>query len=281
MRFQDTRVKHFFIHLFMIVAGIFMLYPILWMFSSSLKPEQLIFTDMGLWPRAASLDNYIKGWHVVRGTTFGQFFANSFFISAFAVFGNLITCSMAAYVFARIHFPLRSFWFALMLSTIMLPSHVTLVPQYAIFHYMNWVNTFYPLTVPRLLATDAFFIFLLVQFFRGIPREIDESATIDGCGPIQIYYRMILPLSVPALITTAIFTFIWSWDDFFSHLLYLNTADKFIVPLGLRLFVDSEGESAWGSVFAMSVLSLLPVIIVFFIFQRYIVEGIATQGIKG
>ena len=126
-----------------------------------------------------------------------------------------------------------------------------------------------------------FFIFLMIQFFRGIPKELDESAKMDGCGSFQIFWRIILPLSKPVLITTAIFTFIWTWDDFFSQILYLNTIENFTVPLGLRLFLDSQGTSSWGAVFAMSVLALVPITTIFFIFQKYIVEGIATSGLKG
>jgi multiple sugar transport system permease protein len=258
-----------------------MLYPVLWMIASSLKPENLIFSDPGLWPKEFTFENFKKGWHVTRDASFGLFFKNSFIISAIAVIGNLVTCSMAAYTFARLKFPLKKLWFACMLLTIMLPAHVVLVPQYAIFHNLGWVDTILPLTVPKLLATDAFFIFLMIQFIRGIPKELDESATIDGCGIFSIYWKIILPLSTPVLITTAIFTFIWTWDDFFSQILYLNTIKNFTVPLGLRLFLDSQGDSSWGAVFAMSVLAMVPITTIFFIFQKYIVEGIATSGLKG
>lgn len=269
------------IHLFIIAVGFFMLYPVLWMVASSFKPEVYIFSQPGLIPQEVTLENYTKGWHVVRDTTFGLFFKNSFIISLICVIANLVTCSMAAYAFARIKFPLKKLWFGCMLMTIMLPAHVTLVPQYSIFHGFGWIDSILPLTVPKLFATDAFFIFLLVQFFRGIPKDLDESATIDGCGPVKIYLKIILPLAVPALITTSIFTFIWTWDDFFSQILYLNTVKNFTVPLGLRLFIDSQGDSSWGAVFAMSILSLLPITAVFFIFQKYIVDGIATTGLKG
>ncbi|MDC3416005.1 carbohydrate ABC transporter permease [Aquibacillus salsiterrae] len=268
-------------HGFIITLGVLMLYPVLWMVSSSIKPENLIFSSPGLWPKEITFNNYINGWNVVRDVSFGLFFKNSFIISVISVVANLITCSMAAYAFARLKFPLKKLWFACMLMTIMLPAHATLIPQYTIFHNLGWINTILPLTVPKLLATDGFFIFLMVQFFRGIPRELDESAIMDGCGVVKIYTRIIIPLAVPVLITTAIFTFIWTWDDFFSQILYLNTVDKFTVPLGLRLFLDSQGESSWGAVFAMSVLSMLPITLIFFTFQRYIVEGIATSGIKG
>lgn len=281
MVYRKFSAQKLLIHVFISAIGLIMLYPIIWMLVSSFKPDYLIFSDPGLWPKEVTLANYQKGWNVVRNTTFGIFFQNSFTISLIAVVANLITCSMAAYAFARLKFPLKKMWFAFMLLTIMLPTHVTLVPRYSIFHSLEWIDTILPLTVPKLLATDAFFIFLMVQFIRGIPRDLDESATIDGCGPAQIYYRIILPLAVPALITTAIFTFIWTWDDFFSQILYLNTIKNFTVPLGLRLFIDSQGQSSWGAVFAMSVLSMLPITTVFFIFQRYIVEGIATTGLKG
>lgn len=277
----STKLSRTLTHIFIILFGLIMLYPVLWMVSSSFKPESLIFSSPSIFSDTWTLENYKNGWQVVRDVTFGLFFKNSFLISAIAVIANLITCSMAAYAFARLRFPLKKLWFACMLMTIMLPAHATLIPQYTIFHNLDWINTIFPLTVPKLLATDAFFIFLMVQFFRGIPKELDESAIMDGCGIFQIYTRIILPLSVPVLITTSIFTFIWTWDDFFSQILYLNTVDQFTVPLGLRLFLDSQGQSSWGAVFAMSVVSLVPITTVFFIFQRYIVEGIATTGIKG
>lgn len=278
---QKLKPQRFLLHFFIILVGIFMLYPILWMISSSLKPESLIFSDPGLWPKEITFENFVKGWNVTREANFGMFFKNSFLISAISVIANLITCSMAAYAFARLKFPFKKVLFACMLMTIMLPAHVTLVPQYAIFHNLGWINTILPLTVPKLLATDSFFIFLMIQFIRGVPKELDESATLDGCGIFQIYWRIILPLAVPVLITTAIFTFIWTWDDFFSQILYLNTIETLTVPLGLRLFLDSQGDSSWGAVFAMSVLAMLPITTIFFIFQKYIVEGIATSGLKG
>ncbi|GFR38685.1 ABC transporter permease [Insulibacter thermoxylanivorax] len=275
------KTSRMFIHLIVLGIGILMIYPVIWMLVSSFKPDELIFSDPGIWPKRVTLEHYKNGWYVVRDTTFGLFFRNSFIIAGIAVIANVITCSMAAYAFARLRFPLRRVFFACMLMTVMLPTHVTLVPRYSIFHSLDWIDTYLPLLVPKLLATDAFFIFLLVQFIRGIPRDLDESATIDGSGPIRIYLKIILPLAVPALITTAIFTFIWTWDDFFSQMLYLSNVKKFTVPLGLRLFIDSQGQSSWGAVFAMSVLSLVPITLVFFFFQRYIVEGIATTGIKG
>jgi multiple sugar transport system permease protein len=161
------------------------------------------------------------------------------------------------------------------------PAPRPLIPQYILFRELGWTNTYLPFVVPKMLGTDAFFVFLLVQFFRAIPREIDEAARVDGCGHLGIFLRIILPLSKPALATTAIFTFIYSWNDFFTPLLYLSDAHLYTVPLALRAFIDTTSGSAFGALFAMSVLSLLPVLGVFVAFQKLLTEGIATTGLKG
>lgn len=272
------------IHVMLIAGAIIMLYPLVWMVSSSLKPENQIFTDVGLIPHTFLWENWTRWFDANARPQFPHLFLNSTIIATSAVVGNIISCSMAAYAFARLDFRFKGFWFAMMLVTIMLPTQVTLVPRYTLFHQIGWVNTFLPLIAPKFLAVDAFFIFLMVQFIRGIPRELDDAARIDGCNPIQTYLHIILPLMVPAIITTAIFTFIWTWDDFFGQLIYLNDPDLFTVPLGLRLLVDISGEGGatiWGPMLAVATLSIVPVFLVFLIFQRYLVEGIATTGSKG
>ena len=267
-------------HVVLCLASIAMLYPLLWMLASSFKPDSDIFGDASLWPRHFSLAAYWRGWSGLQ-VTFGQFFLISLVVSLCSVVGNVMSCSLAAYAFARLKFRGQKFWFALMLGTLMLPYHVTLIPQYILFLNLDWVDTFLPLIVPKFLAVDAFFIFLLVQFFRSIPRELDEAAMIDGCGPWRIYWIVILPLSIPALATAAIFTFIWTWDDFFGPLIYLNDMNSYTVQLGLRSFVDSTGKSDWGALFAMSTLTLLPLFVFFLFFQRLLIDGIATTGLKG
>jgi len=276
----DVRPKRILLHLALIAGAVVMIYPLLWLASSSLKPSSQIFSDPGLWPSKLRLQNYADGW---RGAAlpFSVFFGNSFLIAGLAVIGNVMACSLVAYAFARLNFRFKRTLFALMLATIMLPLHATLIPQYILFHSLGWVNTILPLVVPKFLAADAFFIFLLVQFFRSIPRELDEAAMIDGCGPWRIYWMVILPLSLPALATAAIFTFIWTWDDFFGPLVYLNEMNSYTVQLGLRSFVDSTGKSDWGALFAMSTLTLLPVFAFFLFFQRLLIDGIATTGLKG
>jgi multiple sugar transport system permease protein len=268
-------------HLFLLIGSLVMLYPLLWMMAASFKLPNNIFNDVGLLSESYTLANYIRGWQGVSDITFSVFYKNSFMISGFSIIGTLLSCSMAAYAFARLKFKFRYILFAVMLVTMMLPTHVTLIPQYIIFHKLGWVNTFYPLIIPKFTAVDGFFIFLMIQFIRGLPSELDQAATVDGCGPVQIYLRIILPLSVPALATSAIFTFIWTWNDFFSNLLYLNTTSMYTVSLALRAFLDAEGQSLWGPLFAMSLVSLIPVFLIFIFFQKYLIEGITTGGVKG
>ena len=192
-----------------------MLYPLLWMVSSSIKPTAIIFRDPSLWPSRVDLSNYVKGWTALD-YPFQHYIVNSTIIAVGAIVGNLLSCSMAAYAFARLDFWGKKVFFATMLTTLMLPIHVMIVPQYVLFSKLGWLNTYLPLIVPKFLATDAFFVFLMVQFIRSLPRELDDAARIDGCGHVRIFWRIIMPLCIPALATTAVFTFIWTWNDFYQ-----------------------------------------------------------------
>jgi multiple sugar transport system permease protein len=279
---MKTRTRHTMTHLFIIALGLLMIYPVIWMIVSSFKPNNTIFSDTGLIPKVLTIENYISGWKGYAGTSFGRFFVNSLLMCAVAVAGNLISCTMAAYAFGRLKFAGRNFWFAVMLITLMLPAHVTLVPRYILFNTFGWVGTYLPILVPKFLATDAFFVFLLVQFIRSLPKELDEAATIDGCSKFGVFFRIIVPLASPALVTTALFTFLWTWDDFFNQLLYLTRPETFTVARALRTFVGDAGAvSNWGGALAMATLSMVPIFILFFALQKYFVQGIATTGIKG
>ena len=268
-------------HIIVIGFGLFMLYPLLWMVSASFKPEAEIFAGLHFLPENPTLHNYINGLRGVAGVSFIRFFYNSFLIAGVNIVGNVITCSMAAFAFAKLRFRFSKLLFAVMMVTMMLPMHVRFIPQYIVFNRLNWIDTFFPLIVPSFFAVNGFFIFLLVQFMRGISNELLEAPRIDGCNTFQIYTKFMLPLSVPGLITVAIFTFIWTWNDFFGHLIYLINPARFTVTLALRMFVDATGQSAWGSLFAMSVLSLIPLFALFIGFQRYLIEGIQSGSLKG
>lgn len=280
-RANVRRLRHFGLHVLLIGLLWIMLYPVIWMVFSSLRPEAEIFGDMGFIPTNWTLENYINGWTLFGNKTFGLFFINSFVICIFAILGNLIACSMAAYAFARLNFKLKWFWFAIMLGTIMLPIHVQLIPQYIFFLQIGWVNTILPLVVPKFLAHDAFFVFLMVQFMRSLPPELEQAAVVDGASYWQRYWRIILPLTMPALVTTAVFTFINTYNDFFSQLIYLTDIDRMTVPVALRLFLDpSGGQSSFGGLFAMVLVSIGPVLGFFLASQRLLTKGIATTGFK-
>jgi multiple sugar transport system permease protein len=277
---MKVQVQKLLLHALIIAGIVLMMYPVLWMIISSFKPTETILTDNSLIPKNLTLMNYFKGWKGTSGTTFSTFYLNSLLMVGLAVIGNIVSCSLTAYAFARLEFKGKKIMFAFMLMTMMIPMHVLIVPQYIVFNKLEWVNTILPIVVPKFFAVEGFFIYLTVQFIRTLPRELDKAATVDGCGPITIYTRIILPLTTPAIVTTTIFTFIWTWNDFFSQLLYLSGVKKYTVTLALRMFTDAGGEAALGSLFAMSVVSIIPVFLIFLFFQRYIVEGIATSGIK-
>ncbi len=266
-------------HLLLLAASLVMIYPLVWMLVSSLRPTDVIFRTPGLWLNDLYVKNYTEGWNALA-QPFGHYMINSAIVVIGAIAGNLLSCSLAAYAFARLRFRLKTLWFSIMLVTIMLPFQVVVVPQYILFNQLGWVDTFIPLVLPKFVATDAFFVFLMVQFIRGIPRELDEAARIDGCNHWQIFSRMMIPLMIPALATTAIFTFIWTWSDFFTPLIYLTSPESYTVPVALRSFLDSTSGSNWGAMFAMSIISLVPLFLAFLFGQRFLVKGIATTGGK-
>lgn len=269
--------------IFLSVLSLIMLYPVFWWIGASLKANHEM-NDPGLFPATPHWENFVNGWHAVSNYSFTRFYINNFILVGSVIIAALLSTSLVAFGFARLSFPLKKLWFALVIVTLMLPYQVQLVPQYTMFHSLGWINTYLPFIVPHLLAGGiggSFSIFLLVQFIRGIPRELDESAKMDGCHQLGIYWRIILPLMKPSLITVLIYNFLWAWDDFLGQLLYINTADKFTVGLALKMFIDESSNSQWGELIAMSLVSVMPSVILFAVCQRYFVEGISTSGIKG
>ncbi len=268
-------------HTFVGVIGFVMLYPILWLVGSSLKAPDEIWTNVAsLIPKGFYVQNYPNGWAGFGGTSFSVFFTNSFIYAGLGALIQVSASAVVAYGFARVRFVGKSLWFAVMMLTLMLPIQVQIIPQYIVFSRLGWLNSFLPLLLPR-FGGSAFFIFMIVQFIRGIPVELDEAAQIDGCGKAGIFFRIILPQLQPALITAAIFAFYWTWDDFLAPLIYLNSPNLYTVSVALRSFADPSAATDWGAIFAMASLSLVPVFVIFVTFQRYLVEGIATTGLKG
>jgi len=263
------------------LIAIFMVYPALWMLSSSFKQPWEIFGDiLNLIPKEPTLNNYKEGWQGFGGITFATFFKNSFIIAGLNTIGTVISSTIVAYGLSRIPFPGRRIIFTTVILTLMLPMQVQIVPRYILFSKIGWINTFYPLIVPAFLG-GPFFIFMVMQFIRGIPKELDESAFIDGADRIKIFYHIILPNLKPVITTAAIFAFYWAWNDFMGPLVYLNSPEKYPVSVALRAFSDPSAVTNWGAVFAMSTLSLIPVLVIFVLFQKYIVQGVTTTGLRG
>ncbi|MYW65890.1 ABC transporter permease subunit [Streptomyces sp. SID8379] len=258
-----------------------LLYPVVWVFTSAVKPAEEIISSFDILPSRVTWGGFGAALDGIAEVPAWRFFSNSLVLALGSVLGNVLSCSIAAYAFARLRFRGRGPMFAVMIGTILLPTHLLLIPQYTMFQKAGLIDTYVPLLLGKFLATDAFFVFLMVQFVRNLPRSLDEAALIDGCGHFRIFAHIVLPLLRPALITTAIFTFIWSWNDFFAPLIYLQSPEKYPLPLALRLFVDSTSSQDYGAMLGMSVLSLLPVIIFFVAFQRLLIEGAATSGMKG
>ncbi|HEY0187089.1 MAG TPA: carbohydrate ABC transporter permease [Cellulomonas sp.] len=268
-------------HLFSLAMLVIILYPAVWMLISTFKPSNQIVGSVSLVPTSVSLDNYRTALSGIGGISFWTFVSNSLVLAVASVVGVLISCSLTAYAFARIKFPGRSVFFVCMIATMLLPFHVVIIPQYILFNSLGLVNTYWPLLLGKFLAADAFFVFLMIQFIRGLPGELDEAARIDGAGHPRIFFSIVLPLMQPALVTSAIFAFIWSWNDFFGPLLYLKSPSMYTMPIALRAYVDQTSTSDYGAQMAMAVLALLPVMLFFLAFQRHLVGGVATQGLKG
>lgn len=273
--------KKWFYYLFLTVFGIIFIYPLIWLVFASFKPNKEVFSTIGLIPSKFEWNAYVDGWVGIGQNSFSTFFINSFILVIPVVLFTVISSTVVAYGFARFKFPFKKFLFAMMLATLMLPDAVIMIPRYLLFRNFGWLDTYLPFYIPAVLAVNAFFIFLLVQFFRGIPKELDEAAIMDGCNSFTILTRIFVPLSKSALFSAGIFQFIWTWNEFFNSLIYINSASKYTVALGLRMVLDNEGAVNWNEVMAMSVVTILPCIIVFFFAQKYFVDGISTSGLKG
>ena len=278
----NEKIKTVVFHVLVTLGGLIMVYPLLWMIMSSFKPTDLVLPTAGqLFPTQWTLDNYARGWQGFMGYTFGTFFLNSLLISLTATFGTLISSSFVAFALQRLEFRGKKILFGLVLSTMMLPAQILMIPQFMWYRHLNWVGTYFPMILPYFFAIQGFFVYLIMNFIGGIPKDLDEAAKIDGCTYYGTFLRIILPLIVPAMVTSAIFSFIWRWDDYLSALLYVNRASMRPVALALQLFNDPSSGSDIGSTLAMSTLSIVPATIIFLIFQKSLVEGIATTGIKG
>ena len=279
---EKRMIKSAVYHVLVFLGGLIMLYPLVWMVMSSFKPTNTIFQTAGsLIPETFTLENYINGWKGFAKVTFAAFLKNSLFISIVATIGTVLSSAVVAYGFARFQFKGKKLLFSAMLLSMMLPAQVLMIPQYLWFQKLGWVGSYKPLIIPYCFAIQGFFVYLISNFISGIPKDLDEAAKIDGCSYVSIFTKIILPLIKPALVTSSIFSFMWRWDDFLAALLYLSDPLKYPVSYALKMFSDPTAGSDWGAMFAMATLSLIPIFVIFLTMQKYLVEGIASTGIKG
>ena len=270
------------IRYFMLTAvGLLMLYPLIWLIGASFKTNAEIFNNPGFWPENPTLDGYIQGWKTSTPYTFATFFLNTLWIVLPKMIGTAISCTAVAYGFARFEFPGKKILFASLIATLLLPNVVTRIPQYLLFRDLGWLDTYLPLWVPSAFAGDAFFVFMLVQFLRAIPRDMEEAARVDGASTMQTLLFIVVPLLTPALISVCLFQFMWTMNDFLGPLIYLSSIEKYPVSLALKLSIDTTEAFDWNRILAMSVLAITPALVVFFVAQKYFIDGISAGGIKG
>ncbi len=262
-------------------VGLLMLYPMIWLVGASFKSNTEIFTEIGFIPSHLDFTAYLKGWKTSTEYTFATYFLNSFLITVPRIIVTVISCVLVAYAFARFEFFAKKFLFSVMVGTMMLPLIILRLPQYLMFKEFGWLDTYLPIIAPSAFATDTFFVFMLVQFLRGIPRDMEEAAQIDGCNALQMLWHIIVPLLKPAIISVIVFQFIWTMNDFMGPLIYLSTVEKYPVSLALKMSIGATEEVEWASVLAISVVALLPSVAVFFAAQKHFIEGAASSGIKG
>ncbi len=265
----------------LIVVGFIMIYPLLWLVGASFKTNQEIFASPWFWPEEPTFQGYVDGWKTSTPYTFATFFINSMQIVIPKVIGTAISCTLVAYGFARFDFPGKKVLFAILIATLLLPDVVTRIPQYLLFRELGWLDTYLPLFAPAWLAGDAFFVFMIIQFLRAIPREMEEAARVDGANTFQTLIYIVVPILTPAIVSVCLFQFMWTMNDFLGPLIYISTVEKYPVSLALKLSIDATEAFNWNSILAMTVLALTPSLVVFFMAQKSFIEGISTGGVKG
>jgi oligogalacturonide transport system permease protein len=276
-----TKIRGDFSYACLIIIGLLMIYPLIWMFFTSFKSNNEIFGSLKLLPEGFSLQPYIDGWKSAGGISYTTFFINTFILVIPTTIFTVLSSTFVAYGFTRFEFKVKKLLFAVLISTLMLPNAVIIIPRYTIFNKLGIIDTYWPFYLQAIFACYPFFTYMLIQFMRGLPGELDESAYLDGCGTFKVLYKILLPLLKPAMFSAGLFQFLWTYNDYFNSLIYINTVKKYTVSLALRLSIDAETVVQWNQVMAMACIAVLPVVVLFFLAQRYFIEGISTTGLKG
>jgi oligogalacturonide transport system permease protein len=275
------KIREAFTYVRFTILGLIMIYPLIWMFFASFKSNEEIFGSIALLPKSFSFQAYINGWVSAGGITYGKYFLNTFLLVVPTTLLTVISSTLVAYGFTRFNFKGKKMLFGLLISTLMLPNAVIIIPRYTIFRSLGVLDSYWPFYLTSMFACYPFFVYMLIQFMRGLPLELDESARIDGCGTFKVLYKILLPLLKPALFSAGLFQFLWTYNDYFNSLIYINSVKKFTVSLALRLSIDADSVIQWNQVMAMACVAVIPVVILFFFAQKYFVEGISTTGLKG
>lgn len=265
----------------LIGVGLVMLYPLLWMVGGAFKPNHEIFNSIGVIPQNPTLEGFTRGWQTSTEYTFARYLLNTFAIIVPKVIVTVISSVLVAFGFARFNVPGKRLLFGLLIATILLPKSVLLVPQYLMFRELGWLDTFLPLYVPSAFATEGFFVFMIIQFMRSFPAEMEEAAVMDGCSSLQVLWHVVVPVIMPAIVSVALLQFMWSMNDFLSPLIYLSSVAKYPVALALKLSIDVTEATSWNQILAMSTIALAPSLVLFFAAQKYFVEGITVGAVKG
>lgn len=280
-RQSQVRLQTILRYVILIGVGILMFYPMLWMIGASFRQTNAeIFQSIWFIPSNPTIEGYIQGWNATT-YPYGHYMLNTYKFVLPKVLGTVLSSLVTAYAFTRFEFAGRKFWYALMMATLFLPQVVMNVPQFLLFTKLGWTDSYLPLVVPAFFACDTYFVFMMSQFMRSVPKELEEAAEIDGCNSLQRLYHVIAPMVRPAMVSAALFSFMWASNDYMGPLIYINSTRKFPASLGLRLFMDAETGFQWNRVLALSVLTITPSLIVFFLAQDEFVEGISAGAVKG
>ena len=275
----EERLKRFMVYAILCLGAIIVLFPFIWTLSTSLKfPEDVYHIPPQLIPEQIRPQNYVD---VLTRQPFGRWMINSIVVVAVTTFGMLASCSVTAFAFARLRWPGRDTLFLVLLATMMLPGQVTLIPTFIMFRWLGWLNTYLPITVPAFFARQAFFVFLLRQFFMTIPLDLDDAARIDGANNLQIFWHIILPMSKPALGVAALMFAQFKWREFLPPLIYLQKREMLTAAVGLKQFLDPTYGTDWHLMMAANILFMIPIIVTFYFTQRYMIQGIVITGVKG
>lgn len=273
-------MKKFLIYIVLTVIGIFMIYPLLWLVGASFKSNQQIYSSVWFLPEDFDFSVYVNAWKTNTGYSMGHYFINTFAIIIPKTVFAVISSVLVAYGFARFDFPLRKFFFGLLMVGMFMPAIVTVMPMYIFWSRTGFLDSYVPLTLPSLFACEGMFIFILIQFFKGIPKEIDEASRLDGCGTLQTLIYILVPCIKPAVISVIVFNFLWTMNDFLNPLIFINSTEKYTLSLALRTSVDSTGQGYEEcKIIAMSVIGLIPSITVFALAQKKFV-GITAGGLS-